>query len=724
LGGVSAVIWAQDPTDQKASTGGDWSWSTVRDHYYNYLTATTQAGEDDSLSKMLVGLGYQMHLLQDMSQPDHVRNNTHMADGSGYLWGLETWAKDHRDIVKGFAQGTIPEVTVDITKPFTGTTSKQLNIGPVANLFDTRTYYSDRYGFKPSVQTSQGLSEYTNSNFFSHSTIFAADRFSTSDDYYFPNPTKASTDLQSYINKTKVSAPDTVDGEVVDKSNYVAKNSGGETLTYLARQGVLTRFVQSVVGEGKYFYSTFKLDDACYYDYSKKLIPMAVGYSAALLDYFFRGDLAVTIPPNTPPTNNRIRLSVHNSTLSGETLDGGSIDLMVIFRPYSTNGTPSGILTPAKDMQYRRYSYGTCTRDNPVCKIGAVDSTLDFDLSSNPLPPLARDISLVLVYRGKLGNELDSVAFSEVNLDGIEGDMALSLPATGAYASTDGDNLSSTFTDLAIAGQNTSDAEIGPGTTQLLAIYRQAKSDPFQSKQVETSSDIYYTSATIPDDQGITRTAKDQLFSLATGIPVTATDLYVYLIHTDKNGKITYGYRDISEPTPVDVFNNADQICINNQWYAAGSSEAVALAGKDAEGDPAMYDPYPHNIDKIFARAMSAGSGDMASVTDYTFASSDPISGGGFRRLGFILTDYNFSYSFLDRWLDADARDPFVTVEPAARFSGTAVKNQTDADGNTTFSSMYMMRGIPMWWGAGVVWDNASYPSTSSCDWSALHGNP
>jgi hypothetical protein len=35
---------------------------TVRDHYYNYLTATTQTGEDDSLSKMLAGLGYQMYL--------------------------------------------------------------------------------------------------------------------------------------------------------------------------------------------------------------------------------------------------------------------------------------------------------------------------------------------------------------------------------------------------------------------------------------------------------------------------------------------------------------------------------------------------------------------------------------------------------------------------------------------------------------------------------------
>ena len=37
--------------------------------------------------------------------------------------------------------------------------------------------------------------------------------------------------------------------------------------------------------------SSLKLDDKCHEDYQQKLIPRAVGYSAGLLDYFFRAHL-------------------------------------------------------------------------------------------------------------------------------------------------------------------------------------------------------------------------------------------------------------------------------------------------------------------------------------------------------------------------------------------------------------------------------------------------
>jgi hypothetical protein len=66
--GESALLWAQDGDNQRAKTSGDWSWSKVREHQYNYLTSLTKADEDANLARMLKGLGYQMHLIQDMSQ--------------------------------------------------------------------------------------------------------------------------------------------------------------------------------------------------------------------------------------------------------------------------------------------------------------------------------------------------------------------------------------------------------------------------------------------------------------------------------------------------------------------------------------------------------------------------------------------------------------------------------------------------------------------------------
>jgi len=91
--GMSTPLWAQNGKEQEKFFGGDWSWGKVRDHHYNYLTAMTKQAEDDNLVKMLKGLGYQMHLVQDMSQPNHVRDDTHIPDGFGWKWivnGLET----------------------------------------------------------------------------------------------------------------------------------------------------------------------------------------------------------------------------------------------------------------------------------------------------------------------------------------------------------------------------------------------------------------------------------------------------------------------------------------------------------------------------------------------------------------------------------------------------------------------------------------------------------
>ena len=47
-------------------TGGDWSWNTVRDYWYNNVTALTDKDTDDKLERLLKGLGYQMHLIQDI----------------------------------------------------------------------------------------------------------------------------------------------------------------------------------------------------------------------------------------------------------------------------------------------------------------------------------------------------------------------------------------------------------------------------------------------------------------------------------------------------------------------------------------------------------------------------------------------------------------------------------------------------------------------------------
>ncbi len=727
--GMSAIVWAQDPADQANTTGGNWSWQMVRDHEYNYLTSLSTTEEEANLARMLKGLGYQMHLLQDMSQPNHVRNDTHISDGMGYKTknGFETWAKDKpkAEIVSilssAAAQRIISSVSVALTSPY------ESGLSPVARLFDTRDNLIVDQNVPPqippyivpSTSFSQGLAEYTNTNYFSEDSFFAAERFPVGEPHYFPFPQKAETDLQQFIDNNLPTIPIFDFNKTYQSFVIGKKTTRGEPLNCLAKPDWNTADLYRVLGEGRFFYGSFIQDENCYQEQASNLLPRAVGYSAAMLDYFFRGDLTATVPVDTPPTASKIRLNIHNSTPSGETMDGGSIELIAIFRQYSTNGTAtSGVLIPNTDFQFRKYTVLGCTRSDPKCAIDKSDNTFDFYPIGDPIPPLASDISLVIVYRGTLGKEQDAVAFTELSLGRLGGDINLSLPSRGVYAAASGDSLSNTFSDFAIAARNTSTTAIGPGTNQVLVTYQQAQGDPFLSQPVNTAPSTYYTSATIPD-QGISSiTANDLLYSLSTGIPVTATDVYVYLIHTDSNGKVTYGYRDISEPTPADVFNNADKICINNQWYSAGSTEAIALADSNGNGIPDIFDPYAHNIANIFGRISELPA--AASATDYTFASPALLAGGSFRRLGYILTDYSFNYSLLENWQNVSGDDLWEIIETADQYPGIAVKNQTDADGTYYYPGMYSIRGNKMWWGAGVIYDNDGYPANSSCDWSTL----
>ena len=58
----------------------------------------------------------------------------------------------------------------------------------------------------------------------------------------------------------------------------------------------LSRAYYTVYGESPTYYASLYRDEEAHKDYAKKLIPRAVGYSAGLLDYFFRGEIEISLP--------------------------------------------------------------------------------------------------------------------------------------------------------------------------------------------------------------------------------------------------------------------------------------------------------------------------------------------------------------------------------------------------------------------------------------------
>ncbi len=194
--GQSSLLWAQDGANQQNFPERDWSWQKTREYYYLALTSATESNRQTNFAKTFRGLGHQMHLLQDTAVPDHVRNDAHPEDAifGRDLFGtpyFETWAKEEFLLINSFAEN--PDFS-DV--PFNISYN---NLVPTTQLFDAEQYN----GTNPSASLTQGLAEYTNANFFSGDTIFAAERYTTDHRHYFPYPKKSSTDLQAYIDGTK-----------------------------------------------------------------------------------------------------------------------------------------------------------------------------------------------------------------------------------------------------------------------------------------------------------------------------------------------------------------------------------------------------------------------------------------------------------------------------------------------------------------------------------------
>ncbi len=426
--GDSSILWAQDKGENRQSgyPQGDQSWGKIREHYYNALISKTDDnGKNDErenyFARTFKGLGHQMHLIQDMSVPEHVRNDGHPDRERYEKFTIESWAENDitegRNLINSYAQKppVFPDLNLNIT--IAG------SLVPITQLTDINIYD----GTNPSDTNQQGLAEYINSNFFSEDTIFTSEE----DDpngllrHRFPYPRKASTNLQQLINDELL--PEEVEAE--DGKRYrcwwIKKTGHGEITDHILAVGYLEKYVREK--DNKTLYRrTFYKNWLVHNDYTEKLVPRAVGYSAALIDYFFRGEIEITLPASpegTPPpqkdgiyafsndndrTFKEFSLGIKNITPfkegeEPEDMKDGVVVLVVRYRP--CDGNPFELPIPVPDMTKQIFAVsepihvsGIVPRDKP--------KILTFDLSKNPIPIEATDVNLTVVFSGCLGREM------------------------------------------------------------------------------------------------------------------------------------------------------------------------------------------------------------------------------------------------------------------------------------------------------------------------------
>ena len=78
LPGESSILWSQRRLGTQY-VGGHYSWHDTRDYFYKALTTDVPGMREVYFAKTFRGLGQLMHLIEDLSVPEHARDDGHYA---------------------------------------------------------------------------------------------------------------------------------------------------------------------------------------------------------------------------------------------------------------------------------------------------------------------------------------------------------------------------------------------------------------------------------------------------------------------------------------------------------------------------------------------------------------------------------------------------------------------------------------------------------------------
>jgi hypothetical protein len=355
-------LWGQNTAQGFPS----WSWNDVRQHYFDALTKAQRVDRDMGLVKTFEGLGRQIHLVQDSASPGHVRNDPHV------FYNFESLV----DVVRR-AEAPTFEGWLSASSDVAGVPDpgwRELAPNPLAPVPIARLIDADRYsGGNPAITATAliGLAEYTNANFFSEDRIFTENDVDPQKRFPFPN--RASVVEQDFDIRV---------GNATVKRRYFVKAADGVSGYRLATVGFLRDYHQRFNLDRTRFRESPALDEGVYRDYASRLIPRAVAYSTALIDYFFRGRMAAS--------GDDLSMTIRN--VSDEPMNG-------TFALYYDD--ENDVRHPVAGAAWARAL--------------APEGTADDLRFAAPTTPAPKDPGrYVLVFRGALGNEPDAVAGKQV----------------------------------------------------------------------------------------------------------------------------------------------------------------------------------------------------------------------------------------------------------------------------------------------------------------------
>jgi hypothetical protein len=273
-GTTRADWWALEPTLQGISNGSD--IVDAREHYKSAVLGPNP-GTRNSAQKMLFGtLGHVIHLIQDMAQPEHTRNDQHLTFSNRFL--------------RNGYQPSIWETWSDAN--LASAPPSQFSGYPTPSFATFGAYFTTNQRTADDRSVGRGLADFSNRSFVTQDTnygdysprtaceIFPEPRITDAIPWATTGTYQVILSDGSRVNKTvteDVYSLQLLDSNVsvslVDRFHTHVSSIDIETRRYVA---------------GARFYS---LSDKSYQSRADFLMPRAVGYSAGIIQRFFSGKL-------------------------------------------------------------------------------------------------------------------------------------------------------------------------------------------------------------------------------------------------------------------------------------------------------------------------------------------------------------------------------------------------------------------------------------------------
>ena len=364
----SSVRWMQERHQGDLDTGGFWSWGDARRLYYQALTEPNANYREMLWADLFRAIGQIMHLVVDASVPEHTRNDPHALGGITPTSSYEYWvsgqhpsqAREDAFIARFLSApiGFVPEI-LQLPVP----SGEHIARVPVARLIDADRYDGSNPGVTanpvdPRAPVSAGLAEIANANFYSENRFHGA----------YPSPT------DNGLIRVNL---DTPAGRV---RRYFSRPAGRGLLP---ANPLRAECVSETYGTEPPPYPC--VDGAVWSQIAAHMLPRAVGYASGVLDYFFRGSLAVTGVEWTP---SGITLSVQNT---------GTEEMEGIFEVFARHQPGSSV--------ERRTRLAVLQGGDPVF-LGPGE---EWAFALSVAQAVAPTASHVLVFKGRLGLEEDAI---------------------------------------------------------------------------------------------------------------------------------------------------------------------------------------------------------------------------------------------------------------------------------------------------------------------------